>query len=120
MAIAHRTHGALTILDIVGRFREGEGVEEFRDAIDSLIRDQANQVVLNLVELYYCDDAGVRALIRAHQLVKVSGGSLRLVLSRRIGQFNLPDSAKLYLVFDSDIFDDESKAISSFGSGARG
>ena len=53
MAIAHRTHGALTILDIVGRFREGEGVEEFRDAIDSLIRDQANQVCL----LYTSDAA---------------------------------------------------------------
>lgn len=115
MAITHHTHGAVTILDIAGRFREGEGVEEFRDTIDSLTRDEANQIVLNLVELGYCDDAGVRALIRAHELVKVSGGSLKLVLSGRIGQFNLLASTKLSLVFDY-VFDDESKAISSFES----
>ena len=119
-AITHRTHGAVTILDIAGRFREGEGVEEFRDAIDSLIRGEANQIVLNLAELLYCDEAGLHALIRAHGLVKGAGGSVRLVLGRRIGQFNLPTSARLMVAFDPDnIFSDEARAISSFGSRER-
>ena len=68
---------------------------------------------MNLANVTYIDSAGLGELTAAYTSVKNRGGELKLLnLTKRV--HDLMQITKLYTVFD--VYDDEKKAIASFGA----
>ena len=101
------------VIDLTGQITLGEASAAVRDEV----RDQAGHgfrnILLNLGEVTYIDSAGLGELTAAYTSVKNRGGQLKLLnLTKRV--HDLMQITKLYTVFD--VYDDEKKAVESFGA----
>lgn len=109
--VKERQAGDVTILDMSGEVRIGEGAVALRDSIRNLADQGKQKVLLNLAGVKYMDSTGVGELIANYTTVKRQGGQLKLLnLTDRIQ--NLLVITKLLTVFDS--YDDEAEALKSF------
>jgi anti-sigma B factor antagonist len=109
--VKERQAGDITILDLSGDVRIGEGAISLRDSIRSLADQGKKNVLLNLAGVKYMDSTGVGELIANYTTVKRQGGQLKLLnLTDRIQ--NLLVITKLLTVFDS--YDNEAEALKSF------
>jgi anti-anti-sigma factor len=68
----------VTLLDVSGRLTSFEG-QAFRDAIQRLLRQGENNIVLNLKGLDYLDSSGVGELVRNYLAVVKKGGAMKVV-----------------------------------------
>lgn len=106
-----RQAGDVTILDMKGAVRIGEGSIELRDAIRRLAGEGKKKVLLNLAGVNYVDSSGIGELIANYTTISRQGGQLKLLnLTDRIQ--NLLVITKLLTVFDA--FDNEAEALKSF------
>ena len=108
-----REVGGIIVIDLSGQITLGEASAAIRDEV----RDQCGQgfsrILLNLAEVTYIDSAGLGELTSAFTSVRNRGGELKLLsLTKRVR--DLMQITKLYTVFD--VYDDERRAIASFGS----
>ncbi|HET6973807.1 MAG TPA: STAS domain-containing protein [Pyrinomonadaceae bacterium] len=109
--VKERQAGDVTILDLSGEVRIGEGAVSLRDSIRNLSDQGKKKVLLNLAGVKYMDSSGVGELIANYTTVTRQGGQLKLLsLTDRIQ--NLLVITKLLTVFDS--FDNEAEALKSF------
>jgi anti-sigma B factor antagonist len=109
--VKERQAGDVTILDLSGDVRIGEGAISLRDSIRNLADQGKKNVLLNLAGVKYMDSTGVGELIANYTTVKRQGGQLKLLnLTDRIQ--NLLVITKLLTVFDS--YDNEADALKSF------
>ena len=109
--VKERQAGDVTILDMTGDVRIGEGAVALRDSIRGLADQGKKKVLLNLAGVKYMDSTGVGELIANFTTVKRQGGQLKLLnLTDRIQ--NLLVITKLLTVFDS--YDNEADALKSF------
>ena len=109
--LKERQAGDVTILDLSGEVRIGEGAVALRDSIRGLADQGKNKVLLNLAGVKYMDSTGVGELIANYTTVKRQGGQLKLLsLTDRIQ--NLLVITKLLTVFDA--YDNEAEALKSF------
>jgi anti-sigma B factor antagonist len=109
--VKERQAGDVTILDLSGDVRIGEGAISLRDSIRNLADQGKKNVLLNLAGVKYMDSTGVGELIANYTTVKRQGGQLKLLnLTDRIQ--NLLVITKLLTVFDS--YDNEAEALKSF------
>jgi anti-sigma B factor antagonist len=109
--VKERQAGDVTILDMTGEVRIGEGAISLRDSIRNLADQGKKKVLLNLAGVKYMDSSGVGELIANYTTVKRAGGQLKLLnLTDRIQ--NLLVITKLLTVFDS--YDNEAEALKSF------
>ena len=109
--VKERQAGDVTILDMNGEVRIGDGSVALRDAIRNLSSAGKNKILLNLASVSYIDSSGIGELIANYTTVKREGGQLKLLnLTDRIQ--NLLVITKLLTVFDS--FEDEAEALKSF------
>ena len=109
--VKERQAGDVTILDMTGEVRIGEGAISLRDSIRNLADQGKKNVLLNLAGVKYMDSTGVGELIANYTTVKRQGGQLKLLnLTDRIQ--NLLVITKLLTVFDS--YDNEAEALKSF------
>jgi anti-sigma B factor antagonist len=109
--VKERQAGDVTILDMTGDVRIGEGAVALRDSIRGLADQGKKKVLLNLAGVKYMDSTGVGELIANFTTVKRQGGQLKLLnLTDRIQ--NLLVITKLLTVFDS--YDNEAEALKSF------
>ena len=77
-AIERRQHG-VTIIEVVGRLRVEDGVDDFRALVAGLIADGRRHVVLNLARCLYVDTAGLGEVATALVRAQKAGGRLVLV-----------------------------------------
>ncbi len=111
LEVKERQAGDVTILDMSGAVRIGEGSVELRDAIRRLADEGKKKMLLNLAGVSYVDSSGIGELIANYTTVKRQGGQLKLLnLTDRIQ--NLLVITKLLTVFDS--YDNETEALKSF------
>jgi anti-sigma B factor antagonist len=111
--VKERQAGDVTILDMTGEVRIGEGAISLRDSIRNLADQGKKNVLLNLAGVKYMDSSGVGELIANYTTIKRQGGQLKLLnLTDRIQ--NLLVITKLLTVFDS--YDNEADALKSFSS----
>ncbi|HXN17675.1 MAG TPA: STAS domain-containing protein [Candidatus Binatus sp.] len=103
------------IIDCAGRITVGEGNIQLREAIQGLIGQGKQKLILNLVELEFIDSAGIGELVRAHTTLRKQGGHLKL-LNPHKKVHDLLRATMLTAVFD--IHTDEGTAVKSF-EGAR-
>ena len=109
--VKERQAGDVTILDLSGEVRIGEGSVALRDSIRKLADAGKKQILLNLAGVKYIDSTGIGELIASHVTASRQGGHLKLVnLTDRIQ--NLLVITKLLTVFDS--YDSEAEALKSF------
>jgi len=111
MKIKTRQIGGITILDLSGRIKLGEGSMTVRDEVRNVIATGLKKSCSTLAN--YVDSSGIGELVSAFTTVKNSGGELKLLnLTKKV--HDLLQITKLYTVFD--IKDDEASAIAAFGS----
>jgi anti-sigma B factor antagonist len=111
LAVNERQAGDVTILDMKGAVRMGEGSIALRDAIRGLADGGKKKILLNLAGVNYVDSSGIGELIANYTTVSRQGGQLKLLnLTDRIQ--NLLVITKLLTVFDA--FEDEAEALKSF------
>ena len=109
--VKERQAGDVTILDLRGEVRIGEGSIALRDAIRNLADTGKNKLLLNLAGVSYIDSSGIGELIANYTTVSRQGGQLKLLnLTDRIQ--NLLVITKLLTVFDA--YDNEAEALQSF------
>ena len=109
--VKERQAGDVTILDMSGSIRIGEGSIALRDAVRRLSNDGKKNVLLNLGGVNYMDSTGVGELIANYTTLRREGGQLKLLnLTDKIQ--SLLVITKLLTVFDT--FDNEADALSSF------
>lgn len=110
--INQRRVGDVTVLDMKGRVRIGGGTVALHKAIRSLAEEGKTQILLNLTGVSYIDSSGLGELVSSHVTLGNKGGELKLAhLTERLQE--LLTITKLLTVFD--VYDDEPKAIASFG-----
>ena len=109
--VKERQAGDVTILDLSGEVRIGDGSIALRDSIRNLADQGKTKLLLNLAGVKYIDSSGIGELIANYTTVSRQGGQLKLL--------NLTDKVesllvitKLLTVFDS--FDNEAEALKSF------
>ncbi|HEY6247869.1 MAG TPA: STAS domain-containing protein [Pyrinomonadaceae bacterium] len=111
LEVNERQAGDVTILDMTGAVRIGEGSIALRDAIRGLADSGKKKILLNLAGVNYVDSSGIGELIANYTTVSRQGGQLKLLnLTDRIQ--NLLVITKLLTVFDS--YEDEGEALKSF------
>ena len=109
--VKERQAGDVTILDLRGEVRIGEGSIALRDAIRNLAAAGKKKLLLNLAGVSYIDSSGIGELIANYTTVSRQGGQLKLLkLTDRVQ--NLLVITKLLTVFDA--YDDEAEALQTF------
>ena len=109
--VKERQAGDVTILDLRGEVRIGEGSIALRDAIRNLADAGKKNLLLNLAGVSYIDSRGIGELIANYTTVSRQGGQLKLLkLTDRVQ--NLLVITKLLTVFDT--YEDEAEALKSF------
>ena len=111
LEVTERQAGDVTILDMSGSVRMGEGSIELRNAIRGLVDGGKKKILLNLRSVKNIDSSGIGELIANYTTVSRDGGQLKLLnLTDRIQ--NLLVITKLLTVFDA--YDNEAEALNSF------
>lgn len=111
LEVKERQAGDVTILDLSGSVRIGDGAIALRDAVRNQISAGKTKVLLNLAGVNYMDSTGVGELIANYTTLSRDGGQLKLLnLTDKIQ--NLLVITKLLTVFDA--FDNEAEALGSF------
>jgi len=109
--LKERQAGDVTILDLNGSVRMGEGAIALRNAIRSLVEQGKKKILLNLGAVKNIDSSGIGELIANYTTISRDGGQLKLLnLTEKIQ--NLLVITKLLTVFDS--YDNEAEALNSF------
>ena len=116
MQITERTVGDVTVLDLKGKITLGEGDEQLKDKVNSLVNQGIRKMLLNLADVPYLDSAGLGEVVRAYTTVSRQGGSLKLLnLTKRIT--DLLSITKLLTVFET--YESENEAVKSFSASAK-
>lgn len=111
LEVTERQAGDVTILDMNGSVRMGEGAVSLRNSIRGLIEGGKKKILLNLGGVKNIDSSGIGELIANYTTVSRDGGQLKLLnLTDKIQ--NLLVITKLLTVFDS--YDNETDALNSF------
>ncbi len=111
MKIGKRKNGEVTVLDLKGKILIGEGIDELRKNIDSILGDVVPKLLLNFEGVPYLDSTGLGEVVRSYTSVKNKGGVVKIVnLTNKVK--DLLSVTKLITVFET--FEDEEKAIASF------
>src|SRR5256712_403252 len=111
LEVNERQAGDVTILDMNGSVRMGEGAVSLRNSIRGLVEDGKKKILLNLGGVKNIDSSGIGELIANYTTVSRDGGQLKLLnLTDRIQ--NLLVITKLLTVFDA--YDNEAEALNSF------
>ena len=109
--VSERQAGDVTILDLSGSVRMGEGAVSLRNAIRGLVEQGKKKILLNLGGVKNIDSSGIGELIANYTTLSRDGGQLILLnLTEKIR--DLLVITKLLTVFDS--FDDEAEALNNF------
>lgn len=111
LELNERQAGDVTILDMSGSVRMGEGAVSLRNSIRGLNDEGKKKILLNLAGVKNIDSSGIGELIANYTTISRDGGQLKLLnLTDKVQ--NLLVITKLLTVFDS--YDNEAEALSSF------
>lgn len=109
--INERQAGDVTVLDMTGAIRMGEGSGVLRSAIRNLVSGGKKKILLNLGGVRYIDSSGIGELIANYTTISKDGGQMKLL--------NLTDKVQDLLVITKlltvfDVYEEEGKALSDF------
>src|ERR1043165_6266242 len=106
--ITERRSGNVTVLDLKGNIRLGEGNIELHNILRFLVEQGEKRVLLNLAEVSYIDSTGLGELVAGYTTLQKNGGDLKILrLTARVHELMV--ITKLLTVFD--VFDNEQEAV---------
>ena len=109
--ITERRSGSVTVLDLQGNIRLGEGNIELHNILRFLVEKGERRILLNLAEVSHIDSSGLGELVAGFATLQKNGGELKIVhLTARVKELLV--ITKLLTVFD--VFDNERDAVESF------
>jgi anti-sigma B factor antagonist len=109
--VSERQAGDVTILDLSGSVRMGDGALSLRNSIRGLNDQGKKKILLNLAAVKNVDSSGIGELTANYTTLSRDGGQLKLLsLTEKIR--DLLVITKLLTVFDS--YDTEAEALNSF------
>lgn len=111
MTISERAVGAVSVLDLSGQLKQGDGAQLLSDKVRSLLQQGQKSILVNLKDVSYMDSAGLGELVQAFATTSRQGGRLKLVNTTSRLQ-DLLAITKLATVFE--LHDNESSAVASF------
>ena len=111
MLIDMRRHAAVDVVRPNGRIVLGDGVDEFRQALDELIANGRSQIVLRLSDVPMIDSSGIGVLVRTQTTLRQQGGSIKLVNPSKFASLSLRTTG-IFRLFDC--YDDEEVAVNAF------
>ena len=113
LIITERRNGPVTVLDLKGNIRLGEGNIELHNILRFLVEKGERKVLLNLAEVSYIDSSGLGELVAGYTTLQKNSGELKLVhLTKRVQELMI--ITKLLTVFD--VFENEEIAVDSFSA----
>lgn len=105
--------GSTSVLSISGKVTLGEASQTLRAALDQLVMEGSNQIVLNLAEVPFMDSAGLGVLALNFANAKAAGGMLKVAEP----QARVKEAVELVrLDHLFPLYATEQEAIDSFGS----
>lgn len=111
--ITQRRNGNVTVLDLQGNIRLGEGSIELHNILRFLVEKGERRVLLNLANVINIDSSGLGELVAGYTTLQRNGGELKILrLTERVHELMM--ITKLLTVFD--VFDDETEAVNSFSA----
>lgn len=111
MTASTRQVGDVTVVDLSGQIKLGEGSSVLRDTVKDLLAKGQKKILLNAADITYIDSSGIGELISAFTSLRNQGGELKLLhLTKKF--HDILQITKLYTVFD--VKDDEAQAIAAF------
>ncbi|MGA3328090.1 MAG: STAS domain-containing protein [Terriglobia bacterium] len=78
MDVTVRKIGSVSILDLKGPLRIGEGEQKFRKHVKSLLDRGEKSLAVNLAAVPMLDSSGIGAIVSTHKLLKQVGGKITL------------------------------------------
>jgi len=106
-----RQSGSVTIIDLSGQIKLGEGTSVLRNTVKDLLGKGQKKILLNLGDVNYIDSITVAELISALTSVRNQGGELKLLhLTKKVR--TVLEITRLDTVFH--VLDDETEAIAAF------
>ena len=109
--VKERQAGDVTILDMSGEVRIGEGSVSLRDSIRKLADNGKKQILLNLAGVKYIDSSGIGELVSSYTAIGKENGQLKLLnLTQKLQ--DLLTITKLLTVFD--VYENEADALNSY------
>ena len=117
MALTAKTRrvGNVAIVDLSGKITLGENTGILRDELKSVLAQGNKNIILNMKDVGYVDSAGLGELVGAYTTATNAGGAVKL-LNLEGKMRDLMQITKLHTIFPT--FDNEQKAIDSFGAKA--
>ena len=118
IGIKERQVGNVTILDTIGNgrvgLRFGTSTVTLPRAVQSLLEEGHDQILLNFKGIAYIDAGGLGELVSAYITVKENGGRIKLLnLTELLRELMM--TTKLLTLFD--VYQSESEAVNSFERG---
>ncbi len=111
--ITERRNGNVTVLDLQGNIRLGEGNIELHNILRFLVEKGERRILLNLANVTNIDSSGLGELVAGYTTLQRNGGELKILrLTERVHELMM--ITKLLTVFD--VFDDETEAVNSFNA----
>jgi anti-sigma B factor antagonist len=98
MKASARQVGDVTIVDLSGQIKLGEGSSVLRDTVKDLLGKGQKKILLNLGDINYIDSSGIGEMVSAFTSVRNQGGELKLLhLTKKV--HDLLQITKLCTVF---------------------
>ena len=113
MKASVRKSGDVSVIDLEGRLVAGD--KALRAAIDDLLADGKQKILVNVIGVPAIDSSGVGDLVAGKKVAEKAGAKLKLLIPQGRVRHVL-DAMLLLPVFES--FDDEASAVASFGTDA--
>lgn len=110
--ISERREGVVTVLDLRGELRLGQGNIDLHRVLHTLVDRGDRRIIINLADVTYIDSSGLGELVAGYTTLEKNHGTLKLLnLTERVRELMV--ITKLLTVFEA--YDDESEALASFG-----
>jgi anti-anti-sigma factor len=110
MTTTARQSGGATVLDIEGKLKMGEPVDQFRTQWMQAIQNGTKILIINLGNVPMIDSSGVGSLMRCYSAVRAAGGRVKLVAANDVVRYTL-GVTHLEKLFD--FYTDEAAALAS-------
>ncbi|RPJ44086.1 MAG: anti-sigma factor antagonist [Candidatus Latescibacterota bacterium] len=112
MKLSRRENRGVVILDLEGKVLGGEESEVLRREIDRAIRERTPALLLNLSGVPWLNSSGLGILLSGYLRLKEQGGEVKFMRAQERVSGILTTTKLLHVL---EVFDDEEKAVGSFG-----
>jgi anti-sigma B factor antagonist len=117
LQIKVRECGSIRVLDVTGRLTIGEPSEHLHQALESVVKGGAHNVIVDLNGVPQIDSSGISSLVRISIKLTCEGGALRLVC----GPGRVRDALTVTRLVEAiPTYDTEAAALAGFTPASSG